>query len=444
MHEVPPGPSEGRFRVPDVRRESRANRVKRIPSVWARVVENERPSTPSVGLHQLMTAARTERMVRQESFDDIEDCYTTSIDFMLAFAAEHPESWAGFLQALGLSDEAIKNLVGQYLEFEEVRAVRMIIPTTENGVSQEQANSLNQMNAPISQPVYDAMRTAVKEARARQSPANPGRLMELLFIGECQARALLLSCVAEVRLTAAYPELTCHSVDSGHTFDIESIRSNMNSMLDKMWPKIREEADAQTPNLNHRKEELYAKNPEKYHTRINLVEHLARPPLEPKYEFCQRSGGCLAAAEVEARIRKAPEITIDHMFFSLLQEGLETTALLESKGVDWRVWRSELDERIPTFEGDGVRFPPNARNLGMNLPSERVLPPMRPISEYMDEGRSDQWREDIVNREKFARDRKFSDALWLFGCLSEPKTFAYEYLTTAGITVEDIKAVTDN
>ena len=383
-------------------------------------------------------------MVRQSSFDDMEDTYSTSIDLLAAYVVEYPENWSAFVSHLGVSDALIQQRVSELGEDQEPRATRIIIPSEENGLTHEQADAINEHKAPWSQPVSDAMRATVKEAKESRATATPGRCMQILLGSDCLARTLILEATNEGTLQAATRHLIVEEVETKMEFEIETFMERSRNMIDRLMPKIRSEVDALTPNLAVQREELFAKNPERYTTRIKLAEHLAKPIVYQQFEFSQRSGGCLFAAENEARIRKAPETTIDHLFFSLMQEGLETTKFLESKGVDWRAWRTSLDSEIPTFEGEGVRFPPKARNLMMNTPSDKVLPPMRSLSEYMDEDRIDQWREDIVDREKHARDRKFSDALWLLGCLGEPKTLAYRYLTEASITVNDVKAITDN
>ncbi|MEI7987013.1 MAG: Clp protease N-terminal domain-containing protein [Armatimonadota bacterium] len=404
----------------------------------------EAPLNPAFPLHRLLSAAGTERMVRQSSFDDMEDTYSTSIDLLAAYAVEYPENWSAFVSYLGVSDALIQQRVSELGEDQEPRATRIIIPSEENGLTHEQAEAINENKAPWSQPVSHAMRATVKEAKESQAAANPGRCMQILLGSDCLARTLILEATNEGTLQIATPHLIVEEVETKMEFEIETFMERSRNMIDRLMPKIRSEVDPLTPNLAVQREELFAKNPEGYTTRINLAEHLAKPIIYQQFEFSQRSGGCLSAAENEARIRKAPETTIDHLFFSLMQEGLETTTFLESKGVDWRAWRTSLDSEIPTFEGEGIRFPPKARNLMMNTPSDKVLPPMRSLSEYIDEDCIEQWREDMIDREKLARDRKFSDALWLLGCLEEPKALAYRYLTEAGITVDDVKAITDN
>lgn len=401
-----------------------------------------------------MSRAGHEKMLRQSTLEGMEDVFSTSVDFLIAFSREHPNEWTAFTAAIGLPGEEVRIAIDKQLENDEPRAVRKIISTPENGLGPYEAQSLSDSKAPISQPVSDAMRQATKEAKDAGEVANPGRMMQILLSSPSVARSLLSGLVEVAVLDQAFPVLIVANPEPP-AFNLDFFQSQTRELLDRMWPKIQEETQKMAPGIADKKDERFEENPDYYLKRVNLAEHLNQPipdsnPLFVKHLFSLRSGGCLHAAENEARIRKAPEVTLDHMFFSLLQEGLETTKFFESKGVDWQTMRARLDESLPTYE-DGPRWPPKARNLGMNMPDEIITEEFPSLSDIKSDDNLDNFKESIDLWSKrideirdATRKREFSDLLWVIPCFSESETLAYGLLIEAGLTVEEVKATTDS
>lgn len=407
-----------------------------------------------MSLHALVSAAGHEKMMRQVSLDDMEGVFSTSIDFLIAFSRQYMEEWSAFTSEIGVSEDKISQAIESQLENDEPRAIRTVTPTKENGLTVSEAQELSSSQAPFSQPCHDAMRQSVREAKDVGELANPGRMMQILVSLPSAARSLFLNFVDTNTLDQASKHLVVRQVEAP-AFDLDYFQSRTREMMDRMWPKIQEEINQRIPRINDRQEERFKQNPDYFLKRIDLAECLSQPipdsnPLFAIHPFALRCGDCHRAAENEARIRKAPEVTLDHMFFSLLQDGLDTTRFFESKGVDWQTMRSKLDEMLPTYE-DGPRWPPKARNLGMNTPSETVMEKFPHVSDFTQGQDSDdykealdQWSHRIDGITRSARPREFSDLLWVIPCFNEPKSLAYGLLMETDLTVEDVQAATDS
>jgi hypothetical protein len=394
------------------------------------------PIGGSVVLFPLVSAAGIEAALRKPTFvaDDTGTPTANSVDLLRAFSKNFPELWLTFQTELGISTELIFGESEQFASIEETLPEPIVCVDDTDKASKMIADFQSKYNPPMTKPIKEAVRQAMREAKESQQSPSIGRVAQIMLTGDCNARQRLDDAIIAIPTTPSI------APDPGSMFN--SIQAGIKEMIDKTWPTIREVGHSE----RHRayEEKHYAENPGYYHGRINLPEYLKRPILREDLEFTQLSGGCLHAAKNEARMRKAPEATLDHMFFSLLQHGLETTNFLEEKGVDWRKWQLELDSLIPTYEGEGPRFPPNARNLGMNLLEDRIRPQNPTLSDYEGENIFEQWRDKVHENEKMVRPRKFSDLLWIIPCFKEPETLAYGYLTTAGITVEEVMAETDS
>ena len=392
---------------------------------------------------RLMRCAITEAGLRQPRLDDMENMFATSIDLLFAFSIEYPNEWRSFLSAIPLSLDDANHAIEQEFKNVEQRAVRSFEAPTGSGLTAEQAKTLSEFQSPNSQVVHDAMRSVIKSAKDANEVANPGRLIQMLLTEDSAARRMLLGFAPVEQVEAAFPSLYVESMDIGPAMSLEFVREHSRKLAKRIWPKIQEEVEALTSDYVDRKEELFEKNPERYATRRNLVDEWSRPLAYPEYEFGLMSQACVSAAEVEARIRKAPEFSLDHLFFSLLQDGTATVEFLESKGIDWRVWRAEMDLALPTF-GEGPRWPKKSSDLGLHGPEEKIRPKSPDLRTFLDSNRIEEWKTAMEANMAMARPRKFSDLLWLISCFEEPETLAYGYLTGAGITVEEVKAQTDS
>ena len=396
-------------------------------------------------LFPLISAAGMEAMMRKSDFivDDSVPPTANSVDLLSAFSKKFPELWNPFLTLLELDGEAAFRNSDEFSNLEEPLPEPRIPKEDADEATKGVAKFEKKHRPPFTKPINDAVRQAMREAKDSKSSPSVGRLVQIMLSSDCNARQMLLSKKSvEVldRAIAAIPSEPSTLPDSNSM--IEGMQAGVKGLLDKTWPKLREVGI--TPRALEFNEKHYAENPDYYRGRVNLAEHLQRPALEEKYEFSQKSGGCLHAAQNEARIRNAPEVTLDHMFFSLLQPGLETTRFMAEKGVDWRKWREEMEDLIPNYKEEGPRFPPNARNLGMGFPEDRIRPVNPSLSDFEGDNRFEQWRDKVFEHEKIYRPRTFSDLLWVIPCFNEPETLAYCYLTGAGITVEEVKAETDS
>ena len=398
----------------------------------------------NMSLFPLMSAAGHEAMLRNPQFvtEDKEPNVATSIDFLRVFAKKFPAVGAEFISTAGLTWEQILECSDQYVEFEEPLPERLIPDKVREHLSEEQIKVQMERRPPFTAPCSAAFKAASKEAREASQNASVGRVIQLLISSECNARSMLLELAPADTLDLAIAKIdTAPSEASSPETMITSFKDNVRSLLDKTWPDLRQIGE--TERSREFRDKHFAENPGYYSGRVDLGTELQKPSPSEAQSFSLRCGTCLHAAENEARMRNAPERTLDHMFFSLLQEDLDTTKFLQSKGIDWREWRDQIDQEIPTYEGEGPKFPPSSRDLGMNLPSHELMPPMDMKADLDRMKGKDDFAERMKERRAKARPRKFSDLLWLIPCLKEKDTLAYGYLTTAGITIEEIEAMTD-
>ena len=148
---------------------------------------------------------------------------------------------------------------------------------------------------------------------------------------------------------------------------------------------------------------------------------------------------CRTAAANEARIRKAPEVTLDHLLLGLLQDGTDTSAFLDGYGVDRNEWRRRLDESLTRYD-EGPRWPPNARDFGMSHPGdgmETVFKKEIPDDVDIFKLTREERREYIDRKPGTVR---FTDIMWLSNVPREEKTLAHKLFEEAGITDDAIRA----
>lgn len=217
----------------------------------------------------------------------------------------------------------------------------------------------------------------------------------------------------------------------------------MNELLDRIWPKVLEQqkremtARSGSDRIQEWKEKDYAEHPEKYEQSLDVFARLAADVPE-KDRFTHRSGTWMRAAANEARIRRAPEVTLDHLFYALLQDGTDSAALLDARGVNRDAWRSKVDSELPRYD-NGPRWPPNVRDLGMNIPDgkERIVKKEIPDDLNYKALTPEQRREYIEVRPSKV---EFTDLMWLRASSRETKTIGYRLLAEAGITEDAVRA----
>jgi hypothetical protein len=311
----------------------------------------------------------------------------------------------------------------------------------EIGKRLEEERFAKKESAPLTKPLKEAMRLAKREALATgRETYTLGQLVSAVLRTESNAATVLASLADEAKLPEAFRWLDAQPDPAEGDFVADRM-ANTKALVAKMWPSIREQSYAKfdRSKFNSQREELYAKNPDRYEMPLNLSDAMKRPIPDGHLGFHARSGLFLHAAANEARIRHAPEVTFNHMFYVLLQDGTETSQFLDQHGVDREEWRQAVDEVLPRFE-EGPRWPENARDLGMNMPSagDKVIT-KKPMPEDLDFSTmtKDQRGEYI---EVIRGNKPFVDLAWLLIVFKEEETVGFGLMAEAGITADSVKA----
>lgn len=220
---------------------------------------------------------------------------------------------------------------------------------------------------------------------------------------------------------------------------MEAFKAHTREVLDQMWPKVREQSTSRTSEkMQTAREKLYGADPEMYEKPLNIAEQLSKHKLDIEKDYSWRVGICLHAAGNEARIRRAPERTLDHLLVALVRDGTDTAGFLDRLGIDRVDWAVRLDAALPRFE-EGPRWPPNDRSLGMSIPSNvryecKSLPDGLELANLSPE----ELRPYIVRT--VDTDRRFTDLVMLRKVHEEPQTVAFRLFQETGITVDDLRA----
>ena len=293
---------------------------------------------------------------------------------------------------------------------------------------------------PFTRPLKEAMRSARNSASATGDETyGVGAVVAALFETESISRDALFAVANPARIEEALQWLRAQpDQDDGPDF-LATNKVQMREALDRMWPKLREQSASRTnQQAEVARDRHYEEDPGRYEMPLNIAERLSEHTLDAEKDFTWRVGVCLHAAGNEARRRRAPETTLDHMFFALLRDGTDTAAFLDRRGINRGKWAARLDAELPRFE-DGPRWPPNDRSLGMSIPSNvgydvKPLPPGLKLEDLPKDKRS-----EYVTR-TIDTDRIFTDLVLLRNVHNEPQTIAFSLFEEAGITLDDLKA----
>ena len=388
---------------------------------------------PSLVQFLLVTQQETALRNAHLGLDALENQMMGSVDIVLGlFQHQHEmtDRWCG---ALSVDQEKILELLNSVGDTNE--------PAPEPNAFSAEAAELDpgakrmlQNKRVVSSVVRDALKRIKHHGKQTGTQPKIGDLAVALLEGEGEVRDTVLQVVSPDELERSLSVLK-ETPEKPVDF-MAATMSNMRGLLDKMWPKLQEEALSNRPELARAqavKDELYEQDPSRYEERLPLSDAYSRELPEGK-EFLALTGLCLHAAGNEARIRKAPFVTLDHMIAALLQPGTHTFDFLESRGIDPVSWYKQLDKRLARQES-GPRWPENSRDLTMNLPSDQKMETTRPISEIDFDNLP---REEIL---KFYQSKptgeEFSDLHFLKAVLNEPQTLSHGLLTSAGLTASD-------
>jgi|GEM_PF-3878296 len=195
-----------------------------------------------------------------------------------------------------------------------------------------------------------------------------------------------------------------------------------------LWSQI---GDRRTPpaKTEDDRECAYRANPEAYERSLDLSAELKAVQASEGDPYASKARVCRRAAENEARIRRSPEVTLDHMFYALLQPGTDSHAFLTEQGVDPCQWRVVVDACLARF-ADGPRWPALARDLGMNLP--------KVFEDAVRKGNDGGGTAEEIKG--CPRTVPFTDLVWLRPSAKESATHGYALLKEAGITEDAICA----
>ncbi|RYG48036.1 hypothetical protein EON79_05635, partial [bacterium] len=290
-------------------------------------------------------------------------------------------------------------------------------------------------------PVKAALRQSKRWAKERRSDQFTAAVFLAELLGEeSNARRLLIQRTHPERLERAIATLRESSDPSSTGFSADSLMADSRKLMDKVWPKaqaeVREEVGDEVQMLM---EDLYAKDSSRYEEPLDVASELAAArALDSEHRYLAMGGTLLHAAGNEARIRRAPEATLDHLFLALLRDGSDTAAYLDRKGVDRESWRDRVDDALPRF-AEGPRWPINSRDLTFSLhensvTERRSLPEGKTWLDIPAEELKDYFETTIDET------LRFTDLRNLKGVHAEPETMAYLLFVEAGITKEELAA----
>jgi hypothetical protein len=296
--------------------------------------------------------------------------------------------------------------------------------------------------AAFSKPLVLAMRQARNLAReSGEVRFTMPQLVAALLETDCVAAQTLRALANPNRIEEALAWLRGQPDSTGS--GLASVMSNTRELLDKIWPSIRSEANQRmadrggTDRLEQKNRE-YEENPDLYEKPLDVWARY-KAEVRPEHRFVHCAGVWMRAAENEARIRRAPEVQLDHLFFALLQDGSDTSQLLDRRGVNRAAMRAQLDLELPRFD-EGPRWPPNARDLGMNVPSGGMSTiQKKEIPDKIEP--ANLTKEELAEYVEVKRfEEAFSDLYWLVGVTREPNTIGYKQLSEAGVTEDLVRA----
>ncbi len=364
------------------------------------------------------------------------------------FLLQHTSLAVEFLRRAGTDADALIHALDAPHEPEPQPEPRQLteIPTEEQRGVYEMMKKLEDKRQAggksplITRPLKEALRSAQGYAGVKGDPTyGVGGLVAALFETESIARDALFAVTDQASSDRAIKWLREQpDPDDGPDF-METNKAHMKEVLDRMWPKIREQSESRTSERMHTaREKHYEEDPDRYEKHIDVAERLSEHKLDVEKDYAWRVGVSLHAAGNEARIRRASECTLDHMLAALVRDGTDTAAFLDRTGVDRDQWANRLDALQPRFE-EGLRWPPNDRSLGMSIPSNvRLERKSRPDGVDLANLTPEELREYVVR--KVDVDRRFTDLVMLRKVHEEPQSVCFRLFLEAGITVDDLMA----
>ena len=355
-------------------------------------------------------------------------------DILLSFLKHQPELAGRFAGALSTEVEAIRECLCRVGDTREPEPEPREHPA---GLSPDTAAFLKDMRPPMSAPLRAAMLAARDEARVEDRDRySVGDLLYHILSRDCEARTALCELTSPEAVGRAADAIRSAQGAAGDF--MAGQKEHITGILDSLWPQLRQIAAAKDATLIEIREKNYAENPDAYEASLNLGAEFAKPVPEER-AYTHRAGQCMHAARNEARIRRAPEVTLDHMFYALLQEGTATHSYLRGLGVDTEAWRVTLDRELPRYD-EGPRWPPNARDLGMSIPrGDREIIWKKDLPDDIDVEKMT--REQRAEYAEVRRsNRKFTDLLWLRGVVREDRTIGSRLLNEAGVTEDALRA----
>lgn len=412
-----------------------------------------KPVRPSEALMGLMMAAGRGRILAQarEGIDLTEEVSKTSvesIDILRTFISRHPETAQEFFQRSGIERTSFDRVLERewspepqppppQLRDDATDERRKLYETLKRMDDKRRANG---EAAAFSGPVRAALKAAKTTAPEGAERFNVGAFIAALFETESNAQAAFLKVASPERGSKALDWLRRQPDPSGAglTTMLDEIKSHSRDLMDAVWPSIQAKTEATFgDSWRQIKDDQYAKNPALYEEPLDVAKRLAQPnPLPPDRDYMWRSGVLLHAAANEARIRRAPEVTLDHLLVALLRDGADTADFLDARNVDPAEWSRRLDTVLPRYE-EGPRWPPDARNLSIptNYDYRQKPPPDGKKREEMTEEERLALIERVVDTEI-----RFTDLRFLADVPNEPKTVAYALFAEAGVTEDELKA----
>ncbi|RYG37225.1 hypothetical protein EON81_07305 [bacterium] len=405
------------------------------------------PGQPSFGaLFALMTASTHEHSLDQATlgFEKIGKGSLNSIHVMRGFFKVFPEWAEAFCERAGIDPPGLQRF---FLEDfpEEPQPDPPVLqenPTREQAERFEVGRILHRSEigggAVFTRPVREALRLSRNQVTEEKTHVSPvGSFLAELLEGESNARSAVLSQAGLVELQSAIGFLRSGDPSPlDKPFPLPDFQAQARKVIERAWPKIDTQAWKETERLEDR---LYEKDPSRYEMPVDIAAELARPnDLSAERDYNWRGGLLLRAAGNEARIRKAPQATLDHLFFALLRDGTDTAAFLDEKGIERKVWRDRLDAELPRFE-EGPRWPRNDRALTFGIHQNSSLrfqahpEGKEPVEFDLHEMR--QLSERVVDR-----NLRFTDLRHLRYLHDEPQTIAFRLFAEAGIMNTDLKS----
>ena len=236
-------------------------------------------------------------------------------------------------------------------------------------------------SSPMSKAVTSALHLGQRRAIEEGRQLSVSSFLSNLLRRPCQARTFLIhKGFKEEDFDRALEAIVDQPDDpiSMNDFldrNMKSMRSLMDDLMtpenrDRMIEEMTGKPDELRGKLERARDEAYERNPELHDTKPNLPAKLASASELPDQPFFSKVIEVMSASEYEARSRKAPLVTLEHLLLALLVPGTDTWALIEVGDGDPTMAAQALDNATPRFV-EGPRWPEKEGALIMAMPSDR-------------------------------------------------------------------------